>query len=180
SIPALAKATGLDLQELLLLNPAYKRQIVNGSEGSPKPLVIPDVGYQMFASLYDVLNSSGPPVMLASERSTAVPAYHQVRSGQTLSHIAVRYGVEVQDLKVWNNLKSSVIVPGQKIRISSAKKVPAKKSGPEYLSYTVKAGDTLSGIAAKFKGATVAGIMSLNGIKGSAIMPGMKLIINAL
>jgi membrane-bound lytic murein transglycosylase D len=183
SIPAIAKAAGLDLNELLILNPAYKRQVVNGTADSPKPLVIPHVGYQTFSSLYDVLNNNLPvkmPVALASQRKNHTETYHNVRSGQTLSHIAVRYGVEVQDLKVWNNLKTTVIVPGQKIRVSGPHNERSSKDRYEQLSYTVKSGDTLSGIAAKFKGATVAGIMSLNGIKGSAIVPGMKLIINSL
>jgi len=42
---------------------------------------------------------------------------HTVRSGDTLSGIASRYGCSVTDLRSWNNLKSSTIYAGQKIKI---------------------------------------------------------------
>ncbi|MNL44178.1 membrane-bound lytic murein transglycosylase D [compost metagenome] len=49
--------------------------------------------------------------------SKATVVYHKVTSGQNLSIIADKYNVEVQDLKVWNGLKGSGIVPGQKLKI---------------------------------------------------------------
>jgi membrane-bound lytic murein transglycosylase D len=45
------------------------------------------------------------------------------------------------------------------------------------VSYTVKRGDTLSGIAKKFKGATVSSIKTANNLKSNRINPGMKLQI---
>lgn len=48
---------------------------------------------------------------------------------------------------------------------------------PASVTYTVKKGDTLSGIAKKHKGATVTGIKTANNLKSNQIRPGMKLQI---
>jgi len=42
--------------------------------------------------------------------------YHKVKSGQTLGHIASKYGVSVKNLKKWNNLRSSKIRIGQRLK----------------------------------------------------------------
>ena len=189
SINSVAKATGLDLKELLVLNPSYKKQIINGSARLPKSLVIPGLEKNVYASLYNVLNggeSQNPKVFLASvkdalpELKNAAPEYHRVSSGQNLVSIADKYGVEVQDLKVWNKLKVSTIVPGQTIRVSASTKPYPTPAETGYLSYIVKVGDTLSGIAGKFSGLTVTKLKALNGLTRSVISPGMNLIINQL
>lgn len=183
AISSIAKAAGLDVNQLLTLNPSYKKQIINGSLASPKTLVIPGVGNDVYAAIYDVLNgneSPDYPVILATANKTIAPAYHKVKPGQNLGMIANLYSVEVQDLKVWNGLKTNTVVPGQNIKISESAAMPVKTSEINYISYIVKAGDTLSGIADRFKGATVSNIKALNGLTKSTISPGMSLKINKL
>lgn len=51
---------------------------------------------------------------------------------------------------------------------------PKPKPKPTSTTYTVKKGDTLSGIASRY-GSSVAKIRSANGISGSMIRPGQKL-----
>jgi LysM repeat protein len=51
---------------------------------------------------------------------------------------------------------------------------PKPKPKPTSITYTVKKGDTLSGIASRY-GSTVSKIRSANGISGSLIRPGQKL-----
>jgi membrane-bound lytic murein transglycosylase D len=187
SISKIANAADLDLKELLLLNPSYKKQVVNGSTEFPKSLVIPGIKNEMYTSLYEVLNGFEPeklPISNLSVRNgsfevqSSAPTNHGVKAGQNLTNIADQYGVEVQDLKVWNDLKTSTVVPGQSLRISSPQKTNIKKSETGYLNYIVKVGDTLSEIADKFRGATVKKIKALNGLTRSTISPGMKLKIN--
>lgn len=78
-----------------------------------------------------------------------------VKSGDTLSHIAVRTGVSVSELKSANGLRSDTIFPGQKLRLDggSTQAAPKSTSGPKASSsaakYTVVANDTLGGIAHK-------------------------------
>jgi membrane-bound lytic murein transglycosylase D len=183
SISSIAKAADVDVNELLLLNPSYKKQIINGTNLIPMPLVIPSVTNSAYSSLYDLFNGNADevmPVSLLSALKDPVDqaVVHKVRSGQNLNSIADLYGVEVQDLKVWNNLKSNSIVPGQTLRLSSTVKANPVQKENSYVHYIVKAGDTLSGIAEKFKGLTVSKIKALNGLNNSEISPGMRLKIN--
>jgi membrane-bound lytic murein transglycosylase D len=145
------------------------------------------VGKQVYASLYDVLNSpeadDEPQVIAANytENSSPIniPESHRVKEGQTLLMVANQYGIEVQDLIVYKNLKVTEVVPGQYLRLkneTSAVKTKSVRSG--YVTYIVKAGDTLTKIADKFSGTSISKIKALNGLKRSAVAPGMKLKIN--
>ena len=51
-----------------------------------------------------------------------------VRSGDNLSRIAQRQGVSLQDLRKWNKLNNSVIIPGQRLVVykTVTRKVPVK------------------------------------------------------
>lgn len=188
----------LDEAVLLSLNPSYKKKIVNGTTLSPKRIILPNVDQNKYAQLYDVLNTDievEQEIILAStddvrELRKKLPpkiepkiAYHKVIPGQNLSTIADKYGIEVQDLKVWNALKGSTIIPGQKLKIyksGAAPKASEAKPKSTYITYKVKVGDTLSGIAEKFDGATVANIKKANGLSKAVLQPGMLLKIVSL
>jgi membrane-bound lytic murein transglycosylase D len=183
SLKSIAEASGVPAGELSILNPAYKKAVINGTESNPKRLVLPVLDKKAFASLYDILNrdTDQPQVIAASvtEGRTTQTTY-KVKEGETLGSIAVNFGVDVQDLKVWNSLKSYVVVPGQSIQVTApeaprvVKKPVAAK--PAYYTYKVKTGDTLSEIAEKH-GKTIAEIKSLNGLRSSVIQPGKVLKI---
>lgn len=89
---------------------------------------------------------------------------YTVKSGDTLSEIANRSGVSVDNLVKWNNIKNkNLINVGQilKLKAPATAKPQPKPSGK---TYTVKSGDTLSEIAAKH-GMTTNQLANLNGIK---------------
>jgi LysM repeat protein len=44
---------------------------------------------------------------------------YRVRSGDSLTAIARKYGVTVTQIKQWNNLRSSTIRPGQQLKIKA-------------------------------------------------------------
>jgi membrane-bound lytic murein transglycosylase D len=97
------------------------------------------------------------------------PQTHKIKSGQTLSGIAKTHGVRMSDLKRWNNLKNANrIRPGQKLKLYGA------APGPKWGSYTVRRGDTLSGIARRH-GCSTTQLRDWNKISGSRIMAGQKL-----
>ncbi|MFI5626609.1 LysM peptidoglycan-binding domain-containing protein [Nocardioides sp. NPDC051685] len=81
---------------------------------------------------------------------------HTVQPGETLSGIAEKYGVEVDDLATWNQIADPA-----RIR-AGAKLVVSRPAKPAEKTYTVVAGDTFSGIAKKF-GVEVAELMAHNG-----------------
>ena len=88
------------------------------------------------------------------------PSYstYTVVSGDTLSGIGAKLGVNWKDIASLNGIGSPyTIYPGQVLKISGGNSAPAK------VTYTVKSGDTLSGIASKY-GTTVNAIASANGI----------------
>ncbi|WP_432711903.1 transglycosylase SLT domain-containing protein [Pedobacter sp.] len=149
-------ATALDMEANLLfsLNPSYKKKIVNGTPASPKRIIMPKVTLGSYAMVYEVLNEMEQEqheVILASNddrRLNKKPApmlrgvvkYHRVSAGQNLSTIADRYHVEVQDLKVWNKLKGSQLVPGQRLIVSKNHAPTANKPAKQYISYQKERG----------------------------------------
>ncbi|MES2454097.1 MAG: transglycosylase SLT domain-containing protein [Bacteroidota bacterium] len=140
SIPELAEALHMEESALCSLNPSYKKKIVNGTDLLPKRLIVPKISLEDFTRIYELLNTdtenSQMKVVLASNddrrlsrksKTKLRPAYifHKVTPGQNLGAIANKYHVEVQDLKVWNKLKGTNIVPGQKLKVYP---VPAEKN----------------------------------------------------
>lgn len=100
---------------------------------------------------------------------------YTVKKGDTLSGIADKYGTTYQALASYNGIKDpSLIYVGQKIKIPGAgQQTTAKKE----TVYTVKKGDTLSGIAAKY-GTTYQKLAAYNGIDTpSLIYVGQKIKI---
>ena len=93
-----------------------------------------------------------------------------VQAGDTLSEIATRYGTTYQSLAAINNIADpNRIYPGQEIVIDGAA-TEAPVAGAVY--YTIKPGDTLSGIASTY-GTTWQWLSEVNGISDpNLIYPG--------
>ena len=195
-----AKAINYEESTLTTLNPSYKKGIVNGTFISPKRIILPRVEQLNYANLYDVLNRDLAierevflaatddvrdlrKLALARNKTVAKPVSnsYKVKPGQNLSMIANLFQVEVQDLKVWNNLKSNTVIPGQSLKILEGKITSVGKpiEQASFVMYKVKVGDTLSGIAEKFEGTTVASIKKTNRLTKAALQPGMVLKIKS-
>lgn len=97
----------------------------------------------------------------AAANSKISGSSYTVKSGDTLSSISQRSGISIDNLAKWNNIKNkNLINVGQKLTL----KAPASNSVSSTKTYTVKAGDTLSGIAYKH-GTTYQELQKLNNIK---------------
>ncbi|CAD2077017.1 LysM peptidoglycan-binding domain-containing protein [Jeotgalicoccus meleagridis] len=103
-----------------------------------------------------------------SNKSTSATTY-KVQSGDTLSGIAQKFGTTTKALQNLNGISNpNKIFAGQVLKVKGTTK--AKTS-----TYTVKPGDTLSGIASKY-GTTTKALQNLNGIANpNLIYAGQKI-----
>lgn len=132
------------------------------------------VGQKLTLKKPAVAPPSGGAPAAAARPPPAPPKTHTVKSGDTLSAIAARYGVTVDQLKSWNKLSGSTILVGQTLKVSSSG-APASASGST-ITYVVRRGDSLGAIAERYD-CTVSELRSWNGLSGSTIYPGQKLKI---
>ncbi len=104
---------------------------------------------------------------------------YTVKSGDTLSGIAEKHGTTVAKLKELNNLNGTKINVGQKLKVKgTASSAPKTSSNSgNYVTYTVKSGDSFYIIATNYPGVSAQNIMDFNGIDSSKIKPGMKIKI---
>ena len=142
-----------------------------------------------------------PPVSVESTPSATVRAgsiTHVISKGETLSHVAKKYGVSTQELIGINNLANpNILSIGQKLIIpahGSVMKATShrKKSKQARASakpnqgaqkkisvssgnvYVVQSGDSLSQIAVNY-GTTVSALREVNGMSGDRIVVGQKI-----
>lgn len=99
---------------------------------------------------------------------------YTVKSGDTLSGIASKYGTSWQELQRINGLaNANLIFPGQVLKLPGG-----GKPAPQKRTYVVKSGDTLSGIAARF-GTSWQALAQKNGLaNANLIYPGQVLKID--
>lgn len=180
TISAVAGKFGLDTNEVLKLNNLQGNTVIYPGQK------------------IRLTGSASTPAPAAPAAPASAPAggkVYTVKSGDTLSGIAARHGVQLSDVFSWNGLSMrSVIHPGQQIKVGGASAAPAPAPAPAAPapapvaapvaapapasgSYTIKAGDTLSGIAARH-GVKLSDILSANRLTmSSVIYPGNKLVI---
>lgn len=107
--------------------------------------------------------------------------YYTVQSGDTLSGIASSFNTTVSSLASLNGISNpNLIVVGQTLRVSGNSNASAARPSTSYSSngtYTVQAGDTLSGIAAQF-GTSYQNLANINHLSNpNQIYVGQTLVI---
>lgn len=200
----ISEVVGIPVDELRNYNPQFVYDIIPGNE-RPYVLRIPfeytasfvEKEQEVYAYKDSVYFNPNIIKQIAGRSSVPVAGgkqqIHRVRSGETLSSIAARYGVKINDLKYWNRLNGTNIRKGQKLVVygkGSAKSAPAavtakagsgQKSAPKGGNssvHTVKKGETLWSISQLYDDITYYEILKLNGFnKNSKIYPGDKIKI---
>lgn len=115
--------------------------------------------YQILAAINGIgdPNHIWPGEVLKVTGTASQQSTYYVQAGDTLSAIASKFGTTVSSLVSLNHISNpNVIYVGQKIYVGEA-------SQGQSNAYTVHAGDTLSGIAAKF-GTTWKALAQKNGL----------------
>ncbi len=124
--------------------------------------------------------------MLAAQEAEA--ASYKVQPGDSLWTIAQKYNTSVANLKKVNSLTSDLIYPNQLLKTTATdnqtpnknnkpNNQPAKPTPSKTTTYTVKAGDTLSGIASKHK-ISLSELMRLNNLNSTLIYPGNVFVVS--
>lgn len=191
----LAEVLNLPIDLIRQLNPQYRRDVIPGHI-RPHSLRLPMQQLYSFIERKDTVLAyqSGrlsrravvQPVELTGNYGSAT--YHKVRSGESLSVIARKYRVSVNDLKAWNNLRGNNIRAGQRLAVygkaggknktkSTAAVTPKISGGTEYSYYTVKKGENLWSISRQFPGVSSELIQQVNQMQNNALKVGQVLKI---
>jgi membrane-bound lytic murein transglycosylase D len=192
----ISNVIGLSLSELRRLNPQYKKDVIPGTE-RPYELRIPSDFTDVFIEREKEIHAQNSKYFRSSivinptsetkpkrnytepPKSTDTPptqqriatkesSTHIVGPGESLGSIALKYKVKLNDLCVWNNIKSTTtIFPGQKLEIY----------GKTQRYHIVMQGDYFLEIARKYN-IKLDTLLKLNNMtKESKLVPGQRLLL---
>jgi membrane-bound lytic murein transglycosylase D len=161
SLPLAADASGADLDDLRMLNPELLRSVTPND--SSFELKLP----AGLAPRFEENIQHIPQDKWTSWR------LHSMESGETLSEVARRYHVTVAAMESANHLAPHAVLPSGFLL-----NVPTAPPAVRLLSYRVKRGDTLEGIADRYD-VTVAQLKRWNNIRGASVARGARLRIYA-
>ena len=194
-----ADLAGITRDDMFALNPAFNRMTT--PPNGPHRLLLPVEQVEPFRA---ALASEESAQRVAATAVAPPPeVQHRVRRGDSLTLISRQYGVPVETLRQANNLRGSVIHPGETLVIPGSaapagaapgaaatlaesrpdiaaqlpERQPAAAAPPKPRVYTVRRGDTLWGVARKH-GVTVPALASANGLSTkSQLTAGVRLQI---
>ncbi|MEC7822595.1 MAG: LysM peptidoglycan-binding domain-containing protein [Candidatus Neomarinimicrobiota bacterium] len=137
-LSVLAKSAETKTSTIKYLNPELRQSATPANED-----YILKIPYGKKDKFYKTFNA-----LPETERFATQKVEHRVKKGENLTTIASKYRVLISDLMTINNLKNDRLNIGQRL------KIPVKggiySNYPEKITYTVKKGDTLGGIAEKY------------------------------
>ncbi len=111
-------------------------------------------------------------------------AFHIVKPSETLFSISRKYGISIDDLRRWNNLKSDALTPGMKLAVNNGMSPPESAGAGNTRNeeenrkiHTVKPSETLFSISRRY-GVSVAQIREWNHLNSDNLSIGQKLIVS--
>ncbi len=160
----------------------YNKRIAIGDELT---IYVPNEKYDYFARLQNYTSTEQASIKSTSAVSNNISESRQkvlthiVKRGETLLNIARKYGVYVKQIKEWNDLSSSIIKYGSKLKIYTSQNLAQTvktKDTREITNYKVRRGDSLTEIARKFR-VSVDDLMEWNNLANHLIKAGQKLSV---
>lgn len=201
SFEQISKLIGISVEELEVLNPSYKLNIIPKVEDKNYSLRLPiryvgrfvnneESVYAFAKKERDSLEKPLPELVTSQDRIR-----YRVRNGDYLGKIAERYGVGVSQIRRWNGLRGDNLRIGQRLTIYPRKPVKestsktsksVEKSAVVYQKplrmpsdpskiHIVESGDSLWTISRKYPGITIENLRKWNGLNTTKLKPGTKL-----
>jgi membrane-bound lytic murein transglycosylase D len=161
--------------EFIQLNPVYKTKHVPETDPPqcirmPISLIKDWIAHEDTLYQLDSLYFAAPVVETKTEKtnysaSSSSSTTHVVRSGETLSLIASKYGTTVNQIMNTNNLRSTKLKIGQKLVIhgkpTTTKSAPPTSVDSNAKTHTIQSGDNFWNIAKRY-GTTAKRLEELN------------------
>lgn len=138
--------------------------IPNWVKGNSYEVIQTNGNKVLLVGIMSWIDRSNIEILATAKQNAIQPATttYTVRSGDSLSAIAAKFGTTVSALQSANNIhNANLIYPGQVLKVSGQ----ATTSN----TYTVRSGDNLSTIASRL-GTTVAHLQSVNGIRNANLI----------
>jgi membrane-bound lytic murein transglycosylase D len=178
SLRTVSNLLDIPLDHLRYLNPAFRQNIIPNNSDRPYVLRLPKDKGALFVSNEEAIYNYRSPEQMRQEALAAQmqeTTTHVVRSGEVLGSIARRYGTSVREIQQLNNLRGTLIRPGQRliVRGPAHPQVPVPTSNNVHV---VRSGETLGVIANRYR-VTVGNLQQWNNIRGTTIHPGQRLIV---
>ncbi|MCL4792000.1 MAG: LysM peptidoglycan-binding domain-containing protein, partial [Gammaproteobacteria bacterium] len=176
----LERSLGVSRETLRSYNPALLSPVGSGSRAVPRGFSLRVPEGVADAQTVARLAAADPEAERERARKAGLSAAtHTVRSGETVSGIAQRYGTSPSRLAELNNLsRKNLIRVGQVLKLPGDARAGAGQGGGAS-TYVVKRGDSLGSIA-KRTGVTQRQLMVLNSLDNPhRIYPGQRLRLTA-
>lgn len=171
------------ISEIKELNPVFKTDFIPHTNPA-QCLTIPKNKIDNWIALEDTIYKVDSLIYKKIEEQQEVTEptmiVHYVRRGQTLSEIADRYGTSVRKVMDWNNMHSTHLRIGERLKIylkgHPASSSTASSREGNLIIHRVRSGQTLGQIAERYN-TSVSKIKRWNSLHSSRIDIGQKLKI---
>lgn len=212
SFEQIEKVLCIPEDEISFLNPLYTKKFIPASDENPQVLRLRknyvneylENEYTLFTYENKVVSSMFSQQLAASKNNQKTNnksgnnqnksgKNYVVKKGESLNIIARKFNCSVSDIMDWNNLKSPMIHPNQKLIVSATVATNTNNKNPisnvtdkdgvannnsKIIYHTIRKGDTLWDIANKYNGVSIEEIKKLNNLKNHhKLMPGQKIKI---
>lgn len=180
-----ARLAEMPVEEFRALNPSFNRPVIPafaGNEAGQASILLPADRAEIFLANLAAFESTGQP--LASWTA------YTVQNTDTVENIAERVGVSADHLREANRIPkrhrlaagSTILVPRDETmaddiaaeKLNAALSLVPEHGGVRLVTYRVRRGDTLSGIARRYR-VSVDEIVELNRLRSRTLFAGQRL-----
>lgn len=178
TLEAIARAVGVDKDEITFLNPHLRRGMTPPGT-KPYKVHVPVGTTDLFAANFPAIREAEGAAWAKKSRNMGTNnqlVRHRVRRGETLSTIASRYRTRVSSIQRANNMgRRTVIREGAILMIPTGRYYQA--SSGQTVHHRVRRGESLWKIANQYK-VRLRDLMAWNGLNSNSVLrPGQRLVI---